>query len=292
MDASRATTVSQAVAEGARALAAAGVATPALDAERLLRHVLGWERERLVAEPLASLALADAARFAELIRSRAARVPLQHLVGRQAFWRQELRVSRHALVPRPETEVLVEAALERLRDIRSPVVADVGTGSGCIAIAIASERRDARLHAIDVSREALALARENARACGIEDRVRFHEGDLLAPLRALALRPDVVLSNPPYVDASEVAALEPEVRDHEPRLALVPPDGDRFSVYRRLAPEARDLLRPGGWLLLEVGAGMAEAVARLCGEAGLVPGPQHADLQGIPRVVTARAAER
>jgi release factor glutamine methyltransferase len=296
MDASRAQTVAQTVAqavtEGASTLATAGVASPAADAERLLRHALGWERARLLAEPAAPLSPATRARFERLLRSRAARIPLQHLVGTQAFWRQELRVSPQALIPRPETEILVEAALDRLRDVASPVVADVGTGTGCIAIAVAAERRDAALHAIDISPQALALARENAGACGVLERVSFHEGDLLAPLRRLGLRLDAVLGNPPYVDAGEVLSLEPEVRDHEPRVALVPPDGDRYSVYRRLIPEARDLLRPGGLLLLEVGAGMAEAVSRLCAEAGLAVSPAHVDLQGIPRVVEARAPGR
>jgi release factor glutamine methyltransferase len=289
MDTSRRMNVGQAIAEGARVLADAGIESALADAERLLRHVLGWERARLFAEPAVLLSAAQEQAFAELIRSRATRVPLQHLVGSQAFWRQELRVSRHALVPRPETEILVEAALECLHGVAAPVLVDVGTGTGCIAIAIAAERADAHVHAIDVSAEALGLARENASACGVADRVSFHLGDLLAPLPPIGLGAHAILSNPPYIDASELADLAPEVRDHEPRVALVPPDGDRFSIYRRLVPEARERLQPGGFLLLEVGAGMAEAVGGLCGETGLAVAPARSDLQGIPRVVVARA---
>jgi release factor glutamine methyltransferase len=285
----RETSVGQAAAEGARALSRAGVASPELDAETLLRHVLGWDRARFFADSTTPLAGDAQARFAELVRARAARAPLQHLVGTQAFWRQRFRVSRDALIPRPETEALVEAALERLRPLRDPELADVGTGTGCIAIAIAAERADVRLHAIDLAPAALALARANAEACGVLDRVSFHEGNLLSPLRGLGRRLDMVVSNPPYVDASELAALEPEVRDHEPRIALVPPDGDRFSIYRRLVPEALALLRPGGSLLLEVGAGMAEAVSRICADAGLIPEGSRPDLRGTPRVVAARA---
>jgi release factor glutamine methyltransferase len=270
-------------------LRAAGVPAPELDAEALLRHVLGWDRARLVAEattPLGQDAEAAAlARFARLVTERAARRPLQHLTGRQWFWRHEFVVTKHVLIPRPETELIVEEGLRRLKGLREPVVVDVGTGGGCIALSIAAERPDAEVVGIDLSSAALAVATENARRMGLERRVRFLEGDLLEPVAALHGRIDLVASNPPYVDAADVLA--PEVRDHEPALALFPP-GDPQSVYRRLLPQAATALRPGGALLLEVGRGMADAVAALCETAGLRVEAVLADLQAIPRTVVAR----
>jgi release factor glutamine methyltransferase len=222
-----------------------------------------------------------------LTEERARRRPLQHLTGTQAFWRHEFLVSPDVLIPRPETELLVEAALEDLRDTPGPTVVDVGTGSGCLALSLAAERPDAAVHAIDVSEAALAVARENARRLGLESRVTFHLGDLLGSVRSLRGRIQLVVSNPPYVDPSEAASLAPEVRDHEPTLALFPP-GDRYSVYRRLAPAAAAALGHDGALMLEVGLGMAEEVRRICEASGLAVQQVKNDLQGIPRAIVAR----
>jgi release factor glutamine methyltransferase len=280
-------TVAEALASARARLREAGIATPDLDGELLLRHVLGLDRAQLVASPGRRLSDAESAAFEGLVSGRASRRPLQHLTGRQWFWRHELLVTPDVLVPRPETEVLVEAALRRLAGRPSPVVADVGTGSGCIALALAAERPDAEVHATDLSPAALAVARENARRLGLTGRVRFHEGDLLTPLAAARVAPlDLVASNPPYVDRAEEASLMPEVRHHEPALALFPP-GDRWSIYRRLVPAAAACLAPGGALLLEVGAGMAPEVAALAREAGFVVDALRPDLQGIERVVEA-----
>jgi len=271
--------------EAAAALEAAGVPAADWDAERLLRHVTAWDRAALVANPDAPVADDDAARFRGLVARRAAREPLQHLVGAQAFWRHDFLVTPDVLVPRPETEVLVETALDLLRGVEQPIVVDVGTGSGCIALSLAVERTDAEVHAIDLSAPALAVARENARRLGLEGRVAFHHGDLLAPVASLAGRVDLVVSNPPYVDPADRDALAPEVRDHEPALALFPP-GDALSVYRRLAPDAVALLRPGGWLAVEVGQGQAAEIAAIFEAAGLAPRSPVEDLQGIARVVS------
>jgi release factor glutamine methyltransferase len=228
-------------------------------------------------------------RFLSLTEERARRRPLQHLTGTQAFWRHEFLVTPDVLIPRPETELLVEAALEALQDVPSPLVVDVGTGSGCIALSLAAERRDAAVHAVDVSEAALAVARRNARRLGLEDHVLFHLGDILGSVRSLAGRVHLVVSNPPYVDASEAASLAPEVRDHEPALALFAP-GDRYSVIRRLAPAAAAALRPDGFLILEVGLGMADEVRGICEASRLAVSQVRNDLQGIPRAIVARRA--
>jgi release factor glutamine methyltransferase len=270
--------------EASEILRAAGIASADWDAERLLRHVTGWDRAALIASPVLGVSLVHERAFRRLVSQRARRIPLQHLVGTQAFWRHEFLVTKDVLIPRPETELLVEASLEALRGLTAPVLIDVGTGTGCIALSLAAEREDARVHATDISPAALAVARENARRLGLERRVAFHEADLLGPLARGPV--DLVVSNPPYVDEADRASLAPEVRDHEPALALFAADGG-LACYRRLVPAAADALRDGGRLLLEVGAGQAAAVKSLCNAAGLAVEQVLADLQSIPRVIAA-----
>jgi release factor glutamine methyltransferase len=279
-------TVGEALREGARRLLAAGVEVAPEDASLLLRSVLAWDLAALLTFPERPLCPAEEATYLALVGERAKRKPVQHLVGSQAFWHHEFRVGPEVLIPRPETELLVEAALARLEGRESPVVADVGTGSGCIALSLALARQDLRVHAVDLSPGALQLARENARFLAVGDRVVFHEGDLLAPLASLGPF-DLVASNPPYVSEEEIETLAPEVRLFEPRLALVAP-GDRASVYRRLVPQAATVLREGGDLLLEVGAGMADEVVALLPPAGFQAEEVLKDLQGIPRTIAAR----
>lgn len=282
-------TVVEALRQAEERLRAAGVPDPGLDAELLLRHTRGWDRAALIARGDQPLSETDEKRFFALVDQRAARRPLQHLTGTQAFWRHEFLVTPDVLIPRPETEVLVETALALIRGRRAPVVVDVGTGSGCVALSIAAERPDAAVYAIDVSPAALAVARENARRLGLEGRVEMREGDALVPVADLRGRIDLVASNPPYVDPAELPTLSPEVRDHEPRAALLAPEPP-YGIYRRLAVEACRALRPGGHLLVEVGAGMAETVAHAFGEAGLADVATRPDLAGIPRVVSGRRA--
>ncbi len=280
-------TVPEALDEAARALRAAGIALPEADSELLLRHVTGWDRAALFARAAEPLAPETIGRLRALVAERSRRVPLQHLLGCVEFWRREFKVSPAALIPRPETELVVEAALQGLAAAPSPLVVDLGTGSGCIALSIAAEREDAQVHALDVSAAALALAQENARRLGLAERVRFHRGDLLEPVAALAGRVDLVASNPPYLDAHDWDGLMAEVRDHEPPLALLPADGRRGSIYRRLAPQAARSLRPGGLLVVEIGLGMEAEVAAICEGAGLRVQEVRPDLQRIPRVVVA-----
>lgn len=277
-------TVREALAEGAARLRAASVATPDLDAELLLRHVLGWDRARLLASLADPVPEAALRRLAAFVEGRAHRRPLQHVTGVQQFWGREFEVSAEALIPRPETEVLVEVALQALRDLPSPVVVDVGTGTGCIALSLAGERADAVVHAVDASPAALALARRNARRLGLEGRVEWHRGSLLEPLLAAGIRADLVVSNPPYVEEHEWGALEPEVRDHEPRQALVP-EGGLDAVYGALATQAARVLRPGGVFAVEIGAGQHDRIARTARAAGFSEVTFHEDLQRIVRVV-------
>jgi release factor glutamine methyltransferase len=279
------------LAEAAAQLRHAAVPSPEWDAERLLRHLLGCDRATLLASPHAEVAADLEQRFRALVRERARRVPLQHLVGTQPFWKREFVVSDDVLVPRPETELLVELALERLRDRQSPLVVDVGTGSGCIALSLAEERPDAEVHATDLSGAALTVARENARRLGLEGRVGFHEGDLLAPVAALAGRVDLVVSNPPYVALEDRDALAPEVRDHEPAVALFAPEHGT-AVQRRLAFAAATTLRPAGALVVELGAGQQAAVEAACRAAGLELSEVRPDLQSIPRALVATRPAR
>ena len=254
-----------------------------------MRHSLGWDRARLLIEDRTSLPTSDIERFDALVELRARHVPLQHLTGVQEFYGRTYRVSPAVLIPRPETELLVEAMLRHFLGIRSPIVVDVGTGSGCIGLSVAAERPDSRVFATDVSPEALAIARDNARHLGLDARVSFHEGDLLGAVPESVGPLDAILCNPPYVDTRDEALLMPEVRDHEPRLALFPP-GDAFSIYRRLAPSAHDRLASGGYLAVEVGVDQARAVASIIEASSFDILEILADLQGRPRVVVARRA--
>jgi release factor glutamine methyltransferase len=272
--------------EAGATLAAAGVEAPSWDAERLLRHVLAWDRATLVTRPQAEVSPDAAARFRDLVQKRSTRVPLQHLTGSQAFWKHDFLVTSDVLVPRPETELLVETSLALLHDLPRPVIVDVGTGSGCIALSLACERPSATLLATEISAPALAVARQNARRLGMEGRVSFHLGDLLTPVLSLTSGVDLVVSNPPYVDPIDRDGLAPEVRDHEPAAALFatePPPG----IYERLARQAARVLRVGGRLLVEIGCGQEAAVTGALERGGLAASATYPDLRGIVRAILA-----
>jgi release factor glutamine methyltransferase len=271
-------------------LAAAGIAEAARDAEVLLAHVLAVETARLRAHPETSVGTGAAARYRALVLRRAGREPLQHLTGTQEFWSLEFRITPDVLIPRPETEGIIEVFL-RLNHAEGPVVADIGTGSGCLAVVVAREVPGARVYACDVSEEALRVARDNAAAHGVESRIDFRRGDLFGPLRGVELDHaiDFILTNPPYVSDEDLPGLMPEVRDHEPPGALLAgPDG--LDVHRRLAAEAADFLKPGGHLIAELGLGQAGRLRDLYRDhprLDLVA--VEPDLAGIPRVLIARA---
>jgi release factor glutamine methyltransferase len=270
-----------------------GIETPRLDAECLLAFALDCDRLRLYVDYEKPVEEAERARFRELVRERGGdRVPVALLTGRREFWSLPLRVSRDVLVPRPETETLVATALELVPDRDAEIaVLDVGTGSGAIALALASERAKARITATDVSAAALAVARENADALGLSDRVRFLEGSLFEPfLMTGGLRGgerfDLVVSNPPYVAERDAAGLPPELR-HEPASALFAgPDGT--DVLRAIAAGVGDVLAPGGAVLVELDPRQAGAMSAWLREAGLVAIGVHRDVAGRQRVVSAR----
>lgn len=257
-----------------------GLRTPRLDAEVLLAHLLRRDRVSLYTHFDQPLAKEELGAFRELIKRRLGGEPVAYLVGKQEFWSLSFAVDPRVLIPRPETEGLVEAVLSLLAGRAAPTVADIGTGSGAIAVAVAHERPDARVLAVDRSAEALAVARENALAHGAA--VEFLEGDLLAPLSGRGPF-DVIASNPPYIAEGDFPSLPPEVR-REPRGALLSgPDG--LDAIRRLVADAKSLLAPGGALALEVGAGQAQAVASLLTAGGYLAIEAKKDLAGIERVV-------
>jgi release factor glutamine methyltransferase len=255
----------------------AGCETPRLDAELLLAHALGTGRTALHLRPERELSDAEAARFAELLWRRRRREPVAYVVGTKAFRHVELTVDPRVLVPRPETELLVEVALGLPRGAH---VADVGTGSGAVALALKHERPDLTIHATDASSDALAVARENAQRLKLD--VHFAHGDLLQPLDPHPL--DAILSNPPYVATHEREKLAPDITDHEPHEALFAgPDG--LDVLRRLIPAAS---ARAPFVALEIGAGQAQAVGELLRAGGMAEVTAHKDLAGHERVVVGR----
>lgn len=271
--------VGEVLRAAAARLAAAGVPEPRADAEVLLAHALGTTRTALVLRAREPLAAAAAARFTALLDRRLRREPTAHLVGEREFWSLAFRVDRRVLVPRPETEVVVETALAVAPHARR--ILDVGTGSGALAVALARELPGATVIAVECSPDALAVARTNVER--LAPAVRLVRGDLTAAFAAGTF--DLVVANPPYVPGADIDRLAPEVRDHEPRLAL---DGgpDGLAVVRALLADVPRLLLAGGWLVIETGAGQAEAVAALARRGGAWTGARIApDLAGIARVV-------
>jgi release factor glutamine methyltransferase len=263
-----------------------GMGSPRLDAELLAAHAFGLSRVQLYTQFDRPLLGPELAAYRELVKRRQAGEPVAYLTGRKEFWSLDLAVDKRVLIPRPDTETTVEEALERLKERAGdpPRIADVGTGSGAIALALAKSRPEAAVFACDVSPEALAVARGNAERLGLA--VTFLEGSLAEPLRAHG-RFDLVVANLPYVCAGDIPGLAPEVRS-EPWLAL---DGgaDGLDLVRTLVASAPEILAPGGALVLEIGEGQAQATAALCRTAGLQDVRVRADLAGIERVVSGRA---
>ena len=276
---------------GARRLDRAGVAAPRAEAEGLLAHVLSQPRHACYLEPDAPLTVDETARLRSLVARRADGVPLQYLTGTETFRGLQLEVTPDVLIPRPETEGVVDAALRVLADRRSTgppaVVADIGTGSGCLALALARVRPDVVVYATDCSAAALAVAERNARRLGLADRVTFLCGDLFEPLARGGVRVDLVVSNPPYVADEHLPTLQIEVR-HEPESALRG-GVDGLHFYRRIVAEAGSVLAKGAGIVVELGYGQADAVGALARGAGFDVARIDHDFQRIPRVMTLAA---
>ncbi len=281
--------------------------SPRLDVEVLLAHVLGVTRERLYAESERVLGAAEHALLHELVARRARHEPVAYLIGRKAFHEIEVGVDEHTLIPRPETETLVEVALEKLREMASPLpveapagvvvrsrraprLLDIGTGSGAVALAIVHAHPTVEVVASDVDYRALEIARMNAARLGLSDRVEFAVSDLFDELPPGALF-DVIVSNPPYVADGELPQTPPDVRSYEPHGALLG-GADGLDVYRRLVPGTPPVLRPHGWLAVEIAeTRAAEVVAIFEGCRRFGPIEVHNDLGGRPRVVAGRELE-
>jgi release factor glutamine methyltransferase len=275
-----------ALASAVEQLEAADVGSPRLNAETLLTFVLGVDRSYIYAHPERELTSEEQALYDEAIRQRSAGVPSQYITGHQEFWGLDFVVSPAVLIPRPETEHLIEAVLDLARVVPSPRIVDVGTGSGCIALALAHELKSAKVDGVDLSPDALEIARANAARLQLSSRVRFLQSNILEAL-AKTRRFDFIVSNPPYVGLNEADKVQRSVFAFEPRMAVFAGENG-LDIIRPLVKQAHVALKPGGYLAMEIGYSMRDTVLELLGptlwdETNVVP-----DLQGIPRVIVAR----
>ena len=250
-------------------------------ARALLAHALGLAPDRLILEPDRTVTDAEMARYEALIHRRLEHEPVSRIIGRRMFWGRDFTITPQVLDPRPETEILVEAALQGPTPVR---LLDLGTGSGILAVTLLAERPALTGIATDLSTEALAVAAANAEAHGVADRLTLVEADWLAGIDGSF---DLIVSNPPYIAAAEIAGLEPEVREHDPALALTP-GGDGLDAYRAIVPAALARLAAGGRLMVEIGATQGAAVTAMFAAAGYIDVVVLPDLDGRARVVSGR----
>jgi release factor glutamine methyltransferase len=277
--------IGEALRQAAQALDHAGVPEARREASSLLSHFTGKDRTFLISHAEDLLDDAQLRKFADAVARRAAGEPAQYITGVQDFYGRAFRVTPDVLIPRPETELLVEAALQVMNGNAS--VCDVGTGSGCIAVTLLCERAEARAVGLDISEATLEVARQNAREHGVENRIELLVSDCFAALDGNTRRFDLIVSNPPYVSARVLAGLQREVRDHEPLVALSP-GADGLTVIRRLLSDAPDFLRQDGRLIMEIGFDQGETVSELVSPAVWALENILPDLQGIPRIVVLR----
>jgi release factor glutamine methyltransferase len=264
-----------------------GSESPRLDTEVLLAHALGCKRIDLYARHTEEAPEQGRQKFRALVRQRVEGCPVAYLVGRKEFFSLEFEVNRAVLIPRPDTECVVDECLRLAKGMPEPHILDIGTGSGCLAVAVAKHHKTARVTAVDISPEALGVASANAGKHGVAERIRFLHGDLFGPIPATE-RFDFILSNPPYIPHDDIDKLAPGVRDYEPRAAL---DGgaDGFAVFDRLIAEAPAHLKTGGYLVIEIGSPQeAPAREKLSRYAGYELAKTVHDGSGHPRVLLAR----
>jgi len=276
-------TIAEILKEAASELDGAGVPEARREAGSLLSFILGKDRTFLISHAEDETDENSFVRFREFVERRAAGEPLQYIIGVQDFYGREFRVTPDVLIPRPETELLVEAALQEAGDT-APLICDVGTGSGCIAVTLLCELVNARAVAIDKSPAALEVAKLNAQKHSVAERAIFVVSDCFNSLDSRDYEFDLIVSNPPYVAERALEGLQREVRDHEPRIALSP-GGDGLSVIRRLIDEGPTFIKPKGHLLMEIGFDQGEAVERLVRNSAWSLRELRPDLQGIPRIV-------
>ncbi|MGE0130698.1 MAG: peptide chain release factor N(5)-glutamine methyltransferase [Blastocatellales bacterium] len=286
-----ATTISETLKEASERLRAASVANDLLDAQTLLAEALGKDRTYLIINFNQQLAEEVLSKFQAMISRRAAGEPLQYITGHQAFFGLDFEVTPDVLIPRPETELIVEETIRLVQQNKAakpapPVIVDVGTGSGCIAVALARELDGARVIASDISLAALRVSRRNAARHGLENQIGFIASDLLDAFADERFA-DFILSNPPYVSDEEMPTLQREVRDWEPHLALTDLN-DGLSVYRRLLKDASSRLKPGGHLICEMGYTQSESISAMVDREVWAEPRMLDDLQGIPRTIVLR----
>ena len=272
--------------QGREILQNAGIAEWDLDAWYLLEYVTGVSRSQYFLDPEREVPQEQKAAYRQMIEKRSTHIPLQHLTGEQEFYGYPFYVNEHVLIPRQDTEVLVEEALKRKKE--GMKVLDLCTGSGCILLSILKNLKQGTGVGIDISEQALEVARRNAKRLGLEAATTFVLSDLFEKAQGPY---DMIVSNPPYIETEEIAQLMPEVRDHEPRLAL---DGmsDGLYYYRSIVSQCRDYLKEDGALLFEIGAGQGAAVSELLKEAGFVSVQVIKDLAGLDRVVAGKAGTK
>jgi release factor glutamine methyltransferase len=282
-------TIAQALVESAQILRKAGVAESRRDAASLLSYIIGRDLTYLIAHADAELSMSDASRFREFTERRAGGEPLQYVLGHQDFYNLEFEVAPGVLIPRPETEILVEKTLSLIGQTEEPLICDVGTGSGCIIISLLHDRPGARGVALDISPKALNIAKRNADRLEVSNRLDLRESDCFAAVTANE-RFDFIVANPPYVPEGAYATLQREVRDHEPVEALVSgPDG--LNMIRRLLRDAWDFANPNGYFLFEMGFDQNEGVLALVSQSKWRLTEVLDDLQSIPRIVVLQKTE-
>lgn len=278
-------TIGETILEAARTLRHSGISEPRREASSLLEHVIERDRTFTIAHADELISAEQLETFRKVVTRRASGEPLQYITGRQAFFGLDFEVTPAVLIPRPETELLVELATSILPINEESLLCDVGTGSGCIAVALLHERTRAHAIGIDISPTALQVAGRNAKRHGVIERICFIAANIFSALKSGQTRFDLIVSNPPYIACSELQGLQVEVRDYEPHEALTP-GGDGLTIIRRLLCESENFLKPGGHLLIEIGFNQGAEVERMVDSRIWKLLSIREDLQGIPRIVT------